>query len=712
MPGCSGAEGSGQALLQVPDGPPELPFIGNVLRLNAGIHVASQQLISEYGSIFTVRFPSGMVTSGTGALGSGQRTVILADPELIGDMFSKEEDFGKLTFKHCPEIRGPFGASLFTTDDDEPIYHQAARVIRPAFAERCLRDGFFDKIVQCSEQLRSELLRTGGALPLDFHALMSQYALEVLGHAAFGLELGCFDGGIGQDFLEALHGIAEISVRQAGQSSFNSVQRALARITGDSRAIPVLKARMDRVVAEIVRRKTGQMASREAGAGDAGLGSCPFSKKAGSMAACPMKDVMERMMTEADPKTGEQLPEDNVEAQLLTLLVAGHESTSTAMTMLFYHVAMNPHVEQRLLQEIRSVVGDGPLKYEHLAQLKYVYQVVKENLRINTPSSRFMKTSPPDRSVSLGPYVIPPGTDIVVPTWGLHHNAKVWPEPEKFDPDRFSEENSASRSPYSFLPFSYGKRGCMGAQFSLLQQRVTLIETIRNFHLRVDPSTHVTWCEPLKGEMIPHGIKLQVTGRLGHDGQGASAGVSAGASGAKEGTLSGNSAGASDAGKLLMPTWDSACEGLLRGRDLLILHGSNMGTCEDFADRLLATCEGLGMRCRRAALDDVVGADFSRVGARVELPKEGMVAVISSTYNGKAPDNAVRFEQWLQTADAAAAIPGLHVACFGCGNKQWAGTYMALLFVLWLGNIFHFQGFVKPNSRMDILISNTIPAMS
>merc|ERR1719188_1057163 len=198
---------------------------------------------------------------------------------------------------------------------------------------------------------------------------------------------------------------------------------------------------------------------------------CPVTGEAG--AGCPMmKDMAERMLTTPDPQSGEKLPEDNIVNQVATFLIAGHDSTSTAITMLLYHLAQHPEVEERVYQEVMSVAGHGPITWDALGKMTYCTQVVKENLRMYAPASQFVKVSPTDRGTQLGPYYIPPGTALVVSTWGLHYNPSVYPEPEKFDPDRWSPEACAKRSPYAWLPFSYGKRGCIGMQLSLIEQRL------------------------------------------------------------------------------------------------------------------------------------------------------------------------------------------------------------------------------------------------
>jgi len=403
-------------------------------------------------------------------------------------------------------------------------------------------------------------------------------------------------------------------------------------VSGNLRRIKASYAKIDEELRKVIADKRTVLA-------------CPVSGKSGT--GCPMQDMCTRMLTTADPQTGEKLSEKNCLAQTATFLVAGHDSTSTAITMLLYHVAQHPEVEEKIYQEVMSIAGNGPITWEALGKMLYCTQVVKENLRMYAPGPHFIKHSPLDRATQLGPYAIPPGTSFVVSTWGLHYNPRIYPDPEKFDPDRWSPENAAKRSPYAWLPFSYGKRACIGMQLSLIEQRVALAELIRKFHIRLDLSTQLETTVPLF--LNPQGIYVKITPRsLGPP-------VSVAAS-----TVSSTG-----------PAVSFAKMEELKGRSLVVLYGSNMGTCEDFADRMCRHGEDLGLESVKHPLDAV--CDDS-----MKLPKgeEGLVVVITSTYNGQPPENARKFDAYIDGAHPAGAkFKDVRYAVFGCGNKQWAATY-------------------------------------
>jgi len=635
--------------LLVPEGPKPLPFVGNFRECEGSFHgEAFLKVAAEMGGIFSLRPPASAVSSGAGALGNGQPMVFLTDPMLIEEMFNRHEDFQKRTFKHSPEIRAIAGDALFTADDDEPIHDQAARILLPAFSMSGMKE-YFGMVTACTEQLceRFSQHASSGEL-LELHPLLSQYTLEVIGQVAFGVEFNAMASE--NEFLRLLEERNAISIRLQKSSRFATVQGVKGYLSGDLAAMESNRAAMGRFVWEVLRKKQDALKSAsEAAAEDAPK--CPIMGKVGR---CPVKDMAERMLTQPDPKSGELLPDANIEGQVVTFLIAGHDSTSTSITCLIYHLALNPQVEEKVYREVMEVVGPAePITWEHLGKLPYCLQVVKENLRLVAPASMFTKTSPPDHATTLGPYHILPGTDISVPTWALHRNKKLWANPDKFDPDRFSEEQSAGRSPYAWLPFSYGKRGCIGQQLSLIEQRVALVELVRKFHVRVDPSTNITWEEPLF--LDPQGIFITVAPR-------------------QHGTPATVTGSAPSVSAVSVP----APSGLgsfeqLRSKRTVVLYGSNMGTCDELADQLVSHDAGLGMNCEKSALNDVVSGS-------VVLPRdleEGLVVIVASSYNGSPPDNASDIEAWLETPAGAAACRGVPFAVFGCGNKQWAATYMA-----------------------------------
>ncbi|KAK4880255.1 hypothetical protein RN001_008401 [Aquatica leii] len=179
-----------------------------------------------------------------------------------------------------------------------------------------------------------------------------------------------------------------------------------------------------------------------------------------------------------------KMPEDAVMDELNTFLFAGQETTTSALSFLIYVLSKHSNVQEKLANEFLELFGDDfskSLTYNDLQKTEYLDQVIKESLRLYTPApfiSRVLK-----EDALFDGHVIPKNVTITVFIYGLHHQPSLYPNPELFDPDRFSIENSKNRSVYSYIPFSAGPRNCIGQKFVMLQLKHTIINIIRKFKI-------------------------------------------------------------------------------------------------------------------------------------------------------------------------------------------------------------------------------------
>jgi len=620
-------------LLEVPQGPAPLPLLGNYADLKEGFHIAMPQLIQKYGDsgLFTIQIPSGKTILPLSHFGGP--TIAVANPTLLEEMYKRPEDFNKQLFKHS-RLRKLNAPSLFISDDDEAEHDQAARVLLPAFSMDGMKQ-YYDIIQECTQILCTLFTESAGSA-VDLHPILSTYTFEIIGRVGFG---HTFNAITKPDECTFLRNFEASSVMQSRmkEMSFQMGQFVTALVSGDLREMKRLQQSNRKEVEAILAEKKKS------------LEQCPVTGETGM---CPVRDMATRMLTVPDPDTNVLLPDSVVASNTMTFLVAGHDSTSTAITMLLYHVASHPEVEQKVFEEVSRVVGDQPLTWDMLGKLVYCTQVVKENLRLFPPAPHFVKNSPPDRETTLGKYRIPPGSSLLISTFALHYNPTVYEEPYAFKPERWEGEEAAKRSPYAWLPFSYGKRACIGMQLSLIEQRVSLVELVRKYFLRVDPSTKITITEPLF--MNPQGIHLRFIPRS----------TSAPPPPPLTATCLTVDVTSSDLAPL--GQFEQLC-----GKKLLVLYGSNMSTCEGFATHLVGRGSELGLSCTKVPLNALSSS------TPPELPHrdQGLVLVVTSTYNGLPPDNAKSFADWLPTDGAAAALKNVAFSVFGAGNRQWAATY-------------------------------------
>ena len=178
-------------------------------------------------------------------------------------------------------------------------------------------------------------------------------------------------------------------------------------------------------------------------------------------------DLMSLMLDATDPETGEGLSDPDIRDNILTFIGAGHETTALALTWTFYLLARNPAIEQRVLAEIEQVTGGAPLEAHQVSELTYTRQVIQEAMRVYPPVAMVVRQS--TRDLTIGGVDVTPRDNVFVPIYAIHHHHRLWPNPEAFDPDRFTPEAVKARHRWSYLPFGAGPRICIGMGFALLE---------------------------------------------------------------------------------------------------------------------------------------------------------------------------------------------------------------------------------------------------
>ncbi|MCG8669440.1 MAG: cytochrome P450 [Pseudomonadales bacterium] len=184
-------------------------------------------------------------------------------------------------------------------------------------------------------------------------------------------------------------------------------------------------------------------------------------------------DLLQRLVTAVDAEgNGDQLSAKEIRDQLMTLFLAGHETTSHALTWCWYLLAKNPDVEVKLHEELDRVLEGRAPTYEDLASLPYTEQVIKETMRLYPPAYVLPRRARCDTEV--GGYKVPAGSELVIWLYMTHHDKRWYPNPEQFKPERFTPEAVAELPKLAFMPFGAGPRTCIGAEFAMVEARLIL----------------------------------------------------------------------------------------------------------------------------------------------------------------------------------------------------------------------------------------------
>ena len=194
-------------------------------------------------------------------------------------------------------------------------------------------------------------------------------------------------------------------------------------------------------------------------------------------------DLLDMLRLAEDEETGETMSDKQLRDECVTLFAAGHETTAVSMAWTTHLLMQNPDVLAQLRQEVQTVLGNERLPApEVFRQLTYTMQVIQESMRLYPPAWIISRMALADDQI--GPYVIPQGDTALVSPYLLHRDPVNWPDPERFDPDRFAPGRDKERPSYAYLPFGGGPRLCIGNQFALMEMQILLALLVRKFDLR------------------------------------------------------------------------------------------------------------------------------------------------------------------------------------------------------------------------------------
>jgi len=200
-------------------------------------------------------------------------------------------------------------------------------------------------------------------------------------------------------------------------------------------------------------------------------------------------DLLSMLMTARDEDTGETMTDEQLRVEVTTFLLAGQETTSLALTWIWYLLSQHPAARQQFENEIDSVLGGRPPDYGDLANLPYARMVIDEAMRLYPPAWGFSREAVGDDQ--LGGYHLPRGFLVFVIPFVLHRLPAYWSNPGTFDPERFAPERSADRPKFVYLPFGAGPRQCIGNQFALIEAQLVLATLAQQYRLTLVPGHRV-----------------------------------------------------------------------------------------------------------------------------------------------------------------------------------------------------------------------------
>jgi cytochrome P450 len=362
------------------------------------------------------------------------------------------------------------GKGLLTTEGDP--WRTQRRLIQTGFERKQLevlsaimQDSLADSLQDFDRQARVG--------PVDIYPLMMKITFAMVGRSLFGARLKEEDINL---VSLAISTVQEFMVRQTIQPYLNP----WFSVSGELRRHWELRSRAFGVLDEYLQRRRKE---------------------------APGHDLLQILM-DARYSDGEGMPDELVLSESMQLLVAGHETSSNALSWLLYLLSSRPDCVDEIRQEFDSVLGERPLSFSDVPKFEFTTRVILEALRLYPPFWMVDRMALADDRA--GDVAIPRGSTVVVFIYGVHHSPQYWENPETFDPERFTKAKEKLHTPFAHLPFGAGPRGCIGGNYAMLQILMILSVLLRKYDFRLVPGQTIE-ARPMVILRPEHGIRMTFT---------------------------------------------------------------------------------------------------------------------------------------------------------------------------------------------------------
>jgi cytochrome P450 len=377
---------------------------------------------------------------------------LINKPEYIEHvLLTHQRNYRKSDFLRS--ILGPLlGEGLLISEGE--FWRRQRRIAAPAFHAKRVAD-LVTPITSCTEATLERWCAMTG--PFDIAAEMLALTLDIVARTMFSTDVG-----------------AEI----ASLRRLTDVVVALRPSTLDLLGLPQWIRRPQtaayrRAIAEFEALVARLLAERRADGRDRG-------------------DLLSMLLAARDPETGEGMSDKQLRDEILTILLAGHETVANALTWTWYLLARSPQAEARLHEELDRVLGGRAPRFADLAELEWTRMVIEEAMRLFPPAHTITRTAIGEDCI--GGVRVPAGASITISTYVTHRNPNLWSEPERFDPERFAPDAVARRHRFAYLPFGGGPRICIGNGLALAEAKAILATIAQRYRVRLVPG-HVV--EPI-----------------------------------------------------------------------------------------------------------------------------------------------------------------------------------------------------------------------
>ena len=365
-------------------------------------------------------------------------------PEFMEQIFADSVLFSK--GRENANLKFLLGNGLLTNEGD--FWLKQRRLIAPVFHKKRLAT-FVQQIIACTDRMMDSWEERGD-VKMDIHAEMTQITLGIVSQTLMSTDASGDFLKINDALVHLMKGLSTETVRLIRLPSW--VPTSYNRFMKKNRAI------LDKQIYDIIaeRRRTGSQRD----------------------------DLLTMLMEVEDADTAERMTDGQLRDEVMTIFLAGNETSSNALTWTLYLLSQNPEAEQKMIDEIDAKFNAGvELNFKTVTEFQYVKQVIEESMRVHPPV--WMVGRRTIEEDEIGGYRIEKQTNVLIPIIYLHHTERFWDEPDKFKPERFAPETRNNIDRFVYFPFGGGPRVCIGNNFAMLEMQVILITLYRQFKFKV-----------------------------------------------------------------------------------------------------------------------------------------------------------------------------------------------------------------------------------
>lgn len=413
----------GEAPESQPPGPPPADSFLRRIRHYASMAGdpigAVARRFDRYGDVYKVQF-------------AREALYVVRHPDHVREVLVNQASvFGKghTAFARLGDV---LGDSLLTSEGDD--WRRQRRLVQPAFAPPRLAE-YGEVMVDEAARSAGELARANGGVR-ELSAAMTALTLRIVARTLFGQRTDQSPRiARAMSWLNQAFGSAELLPPGIPTPSRMRIRRAVREL--------------DAIVYDVIAQRSAALAS-----GDE-----------------RPRDLLQRLLDARDDQgDGQGLSPKEVRDQLVTLYLAGHDTTSHALSWTFYLLSQHPEAQHALERELARVLGDRLPRVDDLPALEHTARVIKEAMRMYPPVIAIPRRATAD--ATIGPYAVPAGSEVVIWVYRTHHDPRFFPAPERFLPDRFDEATSAARPKHAYMPFGAGQRACIGQAFAMMEAQL------------------------------------------------------------------------------------------------------------------------------------------------------------------------------------------------------------------------------------------------